>query len=150
MDVKLAISIYAAVISTIVFIWRLYEFYYDKKSKLSVRISLNTKIPVSKNLEFNSSYMCLTTTIINVGRPKRMIEQPTFMSDKKVENEKHFNFISFSNVVNYPIPLNSGEKHVYEVTNDVIEDLKSEGVTKIKAIVSDTHGKNHYSQWYKL
>jgi hypothetical protein len=150
MDFNLNLSIYAAVISTIVFVWRLYEFYYDRKSKLSVRITQNTKIPVSNNLKFGESQMYLTTTIINIGKPRRMIEEPIFLSNKKVNNQKYFNFLSFSNVVKYPIALASGEKYEYEVTNNVIEDLKVKGITKIKAVVMDTHGKSHYSKWYEI
>ena len=150
MDYKLIVSIYAGIISTIVFIWRLYEFYYDRRSKLDVKIRQNTKIPVSSNLKFGESQMYLTTTIINVGKPKRLIEQPTFMSDKKVDNQKHFNFISFTNIVKYPVTLNSGEKHEYEVTDDVIEELKTKGVSKIKAIIRDTHGKSYYSKWFEI
>jgi hypothetical protein len=52
MAFKLTVSIYAAVISTVVFVWRLYEFYSDRKSRLNVRIRQNTKIPVSNNLKF--------------------------------------------------------------------------------------------------
>ncbi len=150
MDYKLIVSIYAAVISTVVFFWRLYEFYSDRKSKLNIKIRQNTKIPVSNNLKFGESQMYLTTTIINIGKPKRMIEQPIFMSNKKVDNQKYFNFLSFDNVIKYPIALDSGEKFEYEVTNDVIEDLKVKGITKIKAVVRDTHGKSHYSKWYEI
>jgi biopolymer transport protein ExbD len=79
-----------------------------------------------------------------------MIEQPIFMSNKKVDNQKYFNFLSFANVVKYPIALDSGEKFEYEVTNDVIEDLKEKGISKIKAVVRDMHGKSHYSKWYEI
>jgi hypothetical protein len=150
MDYKLIVSIYAAVISTVVFVWRLYEFYSDRKSKLNIKITKITKTPVSNNLKFGESQTYLTTTIINIGKPKRMIEQPIFMSSKIVDNQKYFNFLSFANVVKYPIALDCGEKFEYEVTNDVIEDLKEKGITKIKAVVRDTHGKGHYSKWYEI
>ncbi len=150
MDYKLIVSIYAAVISTIVFIWRLYEFYYDRRGKLDVKIKRNTKIPVSANLKFGESQMYLTTTIINVGKTKRLIEQPSFISNIKVNDQKHFNFISFTNVTKYPVALDSGEKFEYEETIDVIENLKEKGVSKIKAVIRDTHGKNHYSKWFKI
>ena len=150
MDYKLLVSLYAAAISTIVLVWRLYEFYYDRRGKLSVKIKRNTKIPVSTNLKFGESQMFLTTTIINVGTTKRFIESPSFISNVKVNNQKHFNFLSFTNVVKYPFSLDSGEKFEYEVTIDVIEDLKEKGVTKIKAIIRDTQGKCHYSKWFKI
>ena len=142
------ISVYAAIISTTVFIWRLYEFYYDRRGKLNVKS--NTKIPVSANHKFGESQMYLTTTIINRGKNKRLIEQPGFMSNKKLENQKHFNFLSFTNAVKYPIVLDSGEKYEYEVTYDVIEELKEKGVLKIKAVIRDTHGKSHYSKWFGI
>ncbi len=150
MDFKLIVSIYAAVISTVVFVWRLYEFYFDRKSKLSVIIRQNTKIPVSSNFKIGESQMYLTTTIINIGKQKRMIEQPNLLSNIKVDDKKYFNFLSFDNVVEYPIALDSGGKFEYEVNNDVIEDLKAKGITKIKAMIRDTHGKSHYSKWYKI
>ena len=150
MDYKLIVSIYAGIISTIVFIWRLYEFYYDRRGKLNIKIKRNTKIPVSANYKFGESQMYLTTTIINVGKPKRLIEQPTFMSNKKVDNQKHFNFLSFTNIIKYPITLASGEKHEYEVTDEVIDELKAKGISKIKAVIRDTHGKSHYSKWFKI
>ncbi len=150
MDYKLIVSIYAAIISTVVLIWRLYEFYYDRKSRLEVKIRRNTKIPVSANLNFGESKMYLTTTIVNVGKPKRLIEQPIFMGNKKVDNQKYFNYLSFTNVAKYPIALDSGEKYEYEVANDVIEDLKAKGISKIRAVIRDTHGKSHYSKWFEL
>lgn len=144
------VSVYAAIISTIVLIWRLYEFYYDRRGKLDVKIKRNTKIPVSYNLIFGETQMYMTTIIINVGKTKRLIEQPSFISNLKVNNKEHFNFINFTNIVNYPVALDSGEKFEYEVTIDVNEELKEKGVKKIKAIIRDTHGKNHYSKWFEI
>jgi len=150
MDYKLIVAIYAAIVSTIVFIWRLYEFYVDRKSKFNIKINRVTKIPVSAKYKLAESQTFLTTTIINVGKPKRHIEQPNFKADKKVDGQKYFNFLSFDNVKKYPITLDSGEKFVYDVTNDVTEELKTKGVFKIKAIVTDTHGKSYESKWFKL
>lgn len=150
MDYNFLISIYAATISTFVFIWRIYEFYHDRIGKLNIKIKQNTKIPVSANFKFGESQMYLTTTIINIGKTKRLIEQPSFVSNIKIDNKVHFNFISFTNVNKYPIALESGEKYEYEVTNDVIEELKTKGVSKIKAVIRDTHGKSHYSKWFVI
>lgn len=150
MDYKLLVSIYAATISTFVLGWRLYEFYYDRRGKLSVKLKRNTKIPISSNLKFGESQMFLTTTIINTGKTKRFIEQPSFISNVKVENKKHFNFLSIEKVIKYPVALDSGEKFEYEITVDVIEDLKVKEISKIKAIIRDTHGKSYYSKWFEI
>ena len=150
MEYKLIVSIYAAVVSTIVFIWRLYEFYVDRRTKFNITLKRNTQIPVCANYKFGESQTFLTTTIINIGKPKRHIEQPIFKANKKVDGQEFFNFLSFENVIKYPVTLDSGEKFEYEVTNDVIEELKTKGITKIKAIVRDTHGKSYESKWFEI
>jgi hypothetical protein len=150
MDYKLIVAIYAAIVSTIVFIWRLYEFYVDRKTKFNIKINRVTKIPVSANFKLAESQTFLTTTIINVGKPKRHIEQPFFKADKKIDGQNPFSFLSFNNVIKYPVTLDSGEKFVYDVTNDVTEELKRKGVLKIKAIVRDTHGKSYESKWFEI
>lgn len=149
MDYKLWISIYAAIISTFVFLWRLYEFYYDRRGKFTVNIKCNTKYEVA-NFKMGDSQMYLTTTIINIGKTKRLIEQPTFIGYSKINNVEHFNFLDFKNIIKYPITLDSGEKFEHEVPYDVLENLKEKGVSKIKAIIRDTHGKKHYSQWFEI
>ena len=46
MDIKFWVSVYAATISTIVFVWRLYEFYYDRIGKLNVTINISSRTNV--------------------------------------------------------------------------------------------------------
>ena len=46
--------------------------------------------------------------------------------------------------------LDSGEKFEYEVPYETIKELKEKGITKVKAIIRDTHGKSHYSSWYEI
>ena len=150
MDFKLLVSIYAAIISTIVFIWRLYEFYYDRRGKFAINIKCNTKYEINANYKFGDSQMYLTTTIINIGKTKRLIEQPTFIGNTKINNKEHFNFLDFKNIIKYPITLDSGEKFEHEVPYNALEDLKEKGVSKIKAIIRDTHGKKHYSKWFEI
>jgi hypothetical protein len=150
MDYKLIVSIYAAIISTIVLIWRLYEFYYDRRGKFTVKMKRNTKFTYIGNSLSGDGQNYLTTVIINVGKTKRLIEQPSFIGNVKVENKKYFNFLSITNIIKYPLTLDSGEKFEYEVPYETIEELKEKGITKVKAIIRDTHGKSHYSSWYKI
>lgn len=150
MDYKLIVSIYAAIISTFVLIWRLYEFYYDRRGKFTVKIKRNTKYTYIGNSISGNAQMYLTTTIINVGKTKRLIEQPSFISNVKIDNKEHFNFLSLTNIIKYPIALDCGEKFEYEVPYETIEELKEKDILKIKAIIRDTHGKSHYSSWFKI
>jgi len=150
MDYKLIVSIYAAIISTFVLIWRLYEFYYDRRGKLNVKIKSNTKVTYIGNSKSGNSQIYLTTTIINVGKTKRLIEQPSFISNVKIYNKVHFNFLSLTNIIKYPIALDCGEKFEYEVPYEALEEMKEKGVQKMKAIIRDTYGKSHYSSWFKI
>lgn len=144
------VSIYAAIISTFVLIWRLYEFYYDRRGKLMVTIKRNTKVAYMGNSKSGDAQIYLTTTIINVGKTKRFIEQPSFISNVKIDKKEHFNFLSLTNIIKYPIALDCGEKFEYEVPYEAIEELKDRGIQKMKSIIRDTHGKRHYSSWFKI
>ena len=55
MEYKIWISIYAAVVSTIVFTWRLYEFYYDRIGKLNITVKSTFRIKVYNNGEFEET-----------------------------------------------------------------------------------------------
>ena len=144
----------SAIISTFVLIWRLYEFYYDRRGKFNVKIKRNTKYTYIGNSQSGNSQMYLTTVITNIGKTKRLIEQPSFISNLKIDKKEHFNFLSLTNIIKYPITLDCGEKFEYEVPYEAIEKVKEKvkekGVLKIKAIIRDTHGKNHYSSWFKI
>jgi len=150
MDYKLIVSIYAAIISTIVLIWRLYEFYYDRRGKFTVKIKRNTKFTYIGISLAGDGQNYLTTVITNVGKTKRLIEQPSFIGNVKVEKKEHINFLSFTNIIKYPMTLDSGEKFEYDVPYETIDELKEKGITKVKAIIRDTHGKSHYSSWFKI
>ena len=110
MDYKFYISIYAAIISTVVFAWRLYEFYYDRRGKLKITNNYKTQIPVYTNEILGDSKSFLVTTIINRGKSRRFIEEPTYKSNKKVNGKVHFNVSNLSNKEKYPIAIEPGEK----------------------------------------
>ncbi len=150
MDFKLAISIYAAVVSTIVFIWRIYEFYYDRSGKLKVTFKKITSIPVSAGYQFGDSEMFLVTTITNVGKNRRLIESPIYKSDVKVDGKEYFNFLSFTIQTKFPHVLEPGEKLDYKIPLKSLEESFKNKNVKIKAVIKDTIGKNYYSKWFEL
>lgn len=151
MDYKFWVSIYAAVISTIVFFWRLYEFYLDRRGKLKIVTSYVSQLPVYANKNVGEFEDFLVVTITNFSKSKRQIEIPRFKGNKKVNGKQHFNFLDFNTKVNYPIALDPGDKHLYKVNyNDIKNDLKNSGITKIKTIVIDTYGKVYYSKWFEI
>jgi hypothetical protein len=46
--------------------------------------------------------------------------------------------------------LDLGQKFVHKVNLEDIEQLKSKGVTKIKAVINDTYGNEHRSKWFNI
>lgn len=151
MDYKFLISIYAAVISTVVFAWRLYEFYYDRIGKLNVSVKSIFRTNVYGNGKLGNTESFLIVSVVNIGKNKRFIEQPRFQSNANFEGRKHLNLVRTDVIKKYPICLEPGEKFEYDLPyNDIKEDLKKAGVTKIKARVYDTHGKVYISKWFRL
>lgn len=151
MDGKLLVSIYAAVISTVVFVWRLYEFYDDKKGKIKVRLHVITQIPFDMNNKLGTSERFLVATITNLSKYKRLIERPGLKSNIQIDGKSNFSFINFEDRTKYPFALEPGEKFEYKMLLDGIDkNFKKKGTTKLKSVVSDTHNKVYYSKWFKL
>ena len=148
MDYKIIISVYAALISTIVFIWRIFEFYYDRKGKFTIRMNNVYKVPLLiGDMTQGTSFLIIKIT--NISNNKRYIEEPTFISDSK--DYKNFNLLKLDKTVNYPLVLEPGQTHEYSVNlNDLIIELKIHQITKIKTILRDTHNKKYYSDWFEL
>lgn len=151
MDYKLLISIYAALISTVVFAWRLYEFYSDRIGKLNVSVKSIFRTPVYGNNSIGNTEYFLIVSVVNIGKNKRFIEQPLFESNKNFEGQKYLNLVRTDVIKKYPICLEPGEKFEYDLPySEIKENLKKAGVSKIKARVYDTHGKIYYSNWFNL
>jgi len=72
MPSSLTIAIYAAIVSTLVFLWRIFEFLYDRYPKI--------KIDVGQFIEDNNHYCIIQIT--NHSKEKRFVERPSFIADK--------------------------------------------------------------------
>lgn len=151
MDYKLIISIYASVISTIVFVWRLYEFYYDRRGRLKITLKTVSKTPVNVAGIMGNLEIFLIVTVVNIGKNKRHIEEPQFFSNSKIKKNKHFNILDFKKTKNFPISLEPGEKFEYPIPYSPLEDdFKEKNITKIKALVFDTLRKKYSSTWFNI
>ena len=150
MDYKFYISIYAAIISTVVFAWRLYEFYYDRRGKLKVTNMYVTQIPVY-NGTCGDSKSYLLTTIINRGKSRRLIEKPRYQSNIKINGENLYDVLDVNIKEKYPVAIEPGEKHEYKVPFESIDEyLIKQSVQKIKTLIIDTYGKTYRSNWFVL
>ena len=151
MDFKFWVSVYAATISTIVFIWRLYEFYYDRIGKLNISIKNSTRTNVYANGNISRPELFLIVEIVNIGKNKRFIEQPIFVTNLKEKDKKFLNLIRTDKIQKFPICLEPGEKFEYDLPFDeMYQSLKSNKVFKLKAIIEDTHRKKYFSKWFNI
>lgn len=151
MDIKLFISLYAALISTIVFIWRIYEFVDDKRGKLKVSLKRQSQAIVDQNNSIGQWQEFLVATVVNVGKYKRQIERPGVKIDAKIDGKNSFSFITFDDRTKFPLLLEPGEKFNYLMPIKGIDcEFKNKGASKIKSVVHDTHGKTYTSKWFRL
>lgn len=151
MDIKTILTIYASVISTIVFLWRLYEFYDDKRGNFKVTLKYITEMPVFLNNQLGDSVVYLVTVITNKGKHKRLIERPALKVDVLKDGKDIFNVIDMCSQTNFPLSIEPGEKYEYKMR---LEDLKKSfnehGISKVRAILTDTLEKQYYSEWTSI
>lgn len=151
MDYKFWVSIYAAIVSTIVFFWRLYEFYLDRRGKLKISNSYITQLPIYSNQNIGNDEIFFVVTITNLSKNKRQIEVPRFKLDTKINGKEYFNFLDFNTKEKFPKALEPRDKYTYKVNFEVIEqNLKKSGISEIKTIIIDTYGKKYYSKWFEI
>lgn len=151
MEYQIPLSIYAAIVSTIVFLWRLYEFYLERRGKLKIYNSYNTQYQIDANKNIESDQTFFAITITNLSKNKRQIEIPRFKLDTKINGQNYFNFVDINSTEKFPKSLESGDKYTYKVNSKVIENkLKKSGVSKFKTIIIDTYGKKYYSNWFRI
>jgi hypothetical protein len=151
MDYKFWLSIYAAVTSTIVFLWRLYEFYLDRRGKLKISNSYITQFPLYENKNIGKGEVFFVVTITNFSKNKRQIEIPRFKLNTKIDGKEYFNFVDFNATEKFPRTLEPGDKYSYKINSKVIKSkFKKTGVSEIKTMIIDTYGKKYYSKWFKV
>jgi hypothetical protein len=151
MDYKFWLSIYAAVTSTIVFLWRLYEFYLDRRGKLKISNSYITQFPLCENKNIGKGEVVFVVTITNFSKNKRQIEIPRFKLNTKIDGKGYFNFVDFNATEKFPRTLEPGDKYSYKINSKVIKSkFKKTGVSEIKTMIIDTYGKKYYSKWFKV
>jgi len=150
MDWQLVIAIYATVISTLVLIWRLVEFYLEKAGRIKVKIKLITKIAVFNNI-LGDRILYYSVEVTNFSNHKRLIERPRFKTDLLFDGENIFSYIDFTDAIQYPLPFEPGEKReILYKKADIDEKFKRLQVKRIKAVIEDTLGKYYRSNWVSL
>lgn len=145
----LYLAIYGSTISTIALIWNITRYVNERKGKLKITPSLNTKIPISNLRSEFQPYTSLDISVVNLSEKTRFVKQPQF--ELKQKSNKYMNFLDLNNPVNYPVELVAGKEFNVGFNLDSLEkeDLKRVVANKFRIRIVDTHGKEYKSKWYR-
>ncbi len=148
---ELFLSIYASILSTIIFFWRMYEFYYEKNGNLKLKIEEKKQALVYSNYEISEFEIIFMVYIINRGLRSRVIDKPKIQLDQPIEGKKFLTIIDLESQITFPYQLEPGQKLEYPIPKDELRlKMKDTNVTKFKVVVSDTLDKSYCSKWIKL
>lgn len=154
MKLELALSIYASVVATFVFIWRMYTYMNDRKSKLYVSQRLMNRYNIhTEGVDFESEQKMLEITITNKGTSSRYIERPSLKLNKKSSSGNIFSLWTRENMnIDYPRIIQSGERLEFSFPFEGLKDVlnNGNGATKYRAFIKDTHGNTFESKWIRI
>ena len=150
---ELVIAIYAAGISTMVLIWMLIEYYFEKAGRIKIVAIIMPRYKVWADPTFDDPTQKLIVTITNFSKHKRLIESPNIVTDIRIKENKIFTLENIDTCNNFPMALEPGEKKDFLYSKDVFYFwYKENGVKKIQILVTDTLNKSYKSKWisYKI
>jgi hypothetical protein len=151
MNWQLGIALYAAVLSTMVLIWRLIEYYFEKAGRVKVVAFIRKMALLNKEHLQVSSYINIEIALTNFSKHNRLIEKPIIITDKTTDEQNKYSNLGFPKEIIFPLKLEPGEKHKLLVEKvHYYEELKRKGIKKIKISVTDTLNKTYKSKWILL
>jgi hypothetical protein len=151
MNWQLGIALYAAGISTLVLIWRLIEYYFEKAGRIKVRAKQNYGFFVFGDYSLSNPIWHITAKVTNFSKHKRLIDRPYIITDLKFDGKNQFSFIDLTDSTKYPLALKPGEmREIKFKKEDIDKEFKSKGVKKIKILIEDTLDKSYKSNWVIL
>jgi hypothetical protein len=146
---------YAAIISTAALGWNIITFIQQNKAKIKVSAYITASFQAIPDIgTVSDTTWNLSIDIINQSKSKRYINRPLIVLPKEINGSDRFQCISFNNNTNYPVSLDPGEKHQYnmQLGESLLRIIDNHKVKKkkMRIVVSDTFGKNYYSNKVKI
>ena len=136
MPSSLTISIYAAIVSTLVFLWRIFEFFYDRYPSINIE--------TGQSIEGNNHFCIVQIT--NRSKQKRFVDAPLFIADKLFKETGYM--FGYEGDLTFPFAIDSGEQIEFKIPYSVLTNYKKKyKVKRIRAIIKDTFGKKYKSKW---
>lgn len=149
------IASYAAIISTAALGWNIIIFIHQNRSKIKVSAYITASFQAIPGIgAVSDTTWNLSIDIINQSKSKRYINRPLIVLPKKINGKDRYQCISFNNSTNYPVSLESGEKHQYDMQlgENLMEIINNQKISKkkLRIVVSDTINKEYYSNKVKI
>ena len=143
MDYKLLIALYAALLATFTFIWKLYEFYYDRKGKLKITHEFYSNFLIG-----NSMFTTICAfTITNISSNKRIINSIGYIFNNS-DDTIYSPLLRFNKP---PVSIDFGETITYDIYYSDFDNLIDEiDATKLRLIVMDSTGKKYKTKWIRI
>lgn len=142
------ISLCALGVSIFTLAWRVYEWLDDKRGRITLEPCVVPKVPVTYGYYHGNLTMPIIVLITNKSKKPRYIKHPSVITDPQ------FDEIGLPgrvfNLGVYPLLLQPGEEHRFNVDIEELVLAKNKGAKKVMINVSDTHGKGYHSKWHTL
>ncbi len=141
------LAYYGAFVSTIVFLWKLYDEWKNRRGNLKIETNFTTQFIVLANGTYSDEEKMLTIKITNFGRSNRHIHKPTFITNSKEKKSKYLELTDLNSKIIYPKELKSGEIHIVRFPTKSFEK-ENDKFNKLKINVNDTFKKSYQSKWF--
>jgi hypothetical protein len=148
MNIENLISVYAALLSSILLIWELFKYFHDRRSKMMVKGRLADSLPIDhmgRPMKWTKYFFI---EVINRGNYPRYIYKPGLIGNKK--DNKYLSMLDINEAKKYPYLLSPGEVYTYHFEYSELSEALEKGITKLRVHVTDTNGKTYRSKWINL
>jgi hypothetical protein len=154
MELKEVMALYAAIISTAVFVWRLFEWADSKKGKLKIKHFLSAKQLVFGDNSFGQVSSHYVFSITNHGFNKRYISGFLFEADKKLDGDiSTFTLLDILKEYNKIDALEPGQNFKIEfpvLQFGILQLQQQYHIKKFRLEITDSLGKKYHSNWARL
>ena len=148
---QVLLAVYAALMSTFVFLWNVRESLKKQKGNLKVSADYYMSfIADGFGNEIGGTHAIIRIKITNIGISKRFIECPAVEFKKGVCGVKIFKYAKMAELEQFPLEIDTGDIYETEIelrslVNNFTGEFEIKNNDRFKILVSDTLGKEYRS-----
>ena len=133
------------------FIWRLYEFFDNKKGRFRILYDKSNEAKVYINNSIGEFEAFHSFEIINISTHRRIIRRPSILLDNSKEKNKYLHVLKLDEAEGFPKEVLPGDAIQYKFPAETVDpEMKKREAKKFRLIVYDTTGKKYKSKWIKI